>query len=188
MLGALINPDKLERIVILIQNAAQHISDIHNFVEDALRKQLPLTVILEERKNQWIVANAARSKLIPAEFEVGGLSDDEIEKILDALATHGALGRLTGTTREEQINHFKPLADRELLVALRELTHPEGGFDEIIRNEYDKVPSEVAKKAYLYVSAFGQLGLPIRYETLVRLFSLRYDQLGPEILDRTESV
>ncbi len=50
------------------------------------------------------------------------------------------------------------------------------------------MPSETARLAYLYVSAFGQLGLSIRYETLVRLFSLRYDQLGPEILAPTEGV
>jgi Flp pilus assembly protein TadD len=188
VLGTLVNPEKPERIVIVIRNAAEYVSEIHNFMEDAVRKKLPVTVLLEERRNQWTVANATRNKLIPAEFELGSLSDFEIESILDALSRHGALGRLTGTTREEQLEHFKPLADRELLVALRELTSVGSSFDEIIRNEYDGVPSESAKQAYLYVSAFGQLGLSIRYETLVRLFSLRYDQLGPEILAPTEGV
>ncbi len=188
VLGTLLNPDKLERMLIVIRDAAQYISEIYNFMQDASRRKLPLTVILEERKNQWIVANATRNHLIPAEFELGGLSDEEIESILDALIHHGALGRLTGTSHEEQLEHFKPLADRELLVALRELTAPQGNFDEIIRDEYDKVPSDIAKSAYAYVSAFGQLGLPIRYETLVRLFSLRYDQLGPEILAPTEGI
>ena len=188
VLGTLIDPEKPERMVVVIKDAAEYVAEIHNFMEDAQRKKLPLTVVMEERRNQWSVANASRNKLIPAEFELAGLSDDEIERILDALSQHGALGRLTGTTREEQLDHFKPLADRELLVALRELTSIGASFDEIIRDEYDSVPSETAKLAYLYVSAFGQLGLPIRYETLVRLFSLRYDQLGPEILAPTEGV
>ncbi len=74
VLGALMDPEKPERMLIVIKDAAEYISEIHNFMEDAHRKKLPVTVVLEERKNQWTVANATRNKLIPAEFELSGLS------------------------------------------------------------------------------------------------------------------
>lgn len=131
---------------------------------------------------------STRVSFSASEVELGGLSDGEIERILDALSKHNSLGKLTGASREQQVSHFEAVAQKELLVALRELTNPLGRFDEIIRHEYDTIPSTTAKQAYVYVSALGQLDLPIRFETLQRLLNIKYEEFGPLVLRPSEGV
>ncbi len=187
-LGALINDQDPKRIIIVVHHAAEYIRALEPFIAEAKQKSLPLTIILEERRNQWTVATTTtRSRLTSAVFELGALSQNEIDVILNALTKYDALGKLTGSPRDYQVEHFTALAQKELLVALRELTS-EASFDDIIRDEYNKIPSETAKHAYVYVAALGQLDLAIRYETLIHLLELRYDQLGTEIFQPTEGV
>jgi tetratricopeptide (TPR) repeat protein len=177
-----------KRIIVLIRHAAEYISWLDQFMSDAKALALPLTVIMEERKNQWAVAKtSARCRLDPPEFELGALSQEEVVSILDALEKYQALGKLTGSSRDYQVEHFTSLAHRELLVALRELT-THGSFDEIVKDEFAKIPSSKAKQAYVYVAALGQIDLAIRYETLVRVLGLRCDQLGSEVCRPTEGV
>jgi tetratricopeptide (TPR) repeat protein len=152
------------------------------------QKKLPITLLLEERTNQWLVSRGATKTLLnPTEIELGTLTDGEITRILDALEKYGCLEKLTGIPRPEQIAHFSALAHQDLLVALRELT-TNTSFDKIISNEFEKIPSPAGKEAYLYVSSVGQLDLAVRYETLIRALRLRYDQLGPEILTPTQGI
>ncbi len=177
LISPLIDQKNPKRIIILIKHAAECISYIENFLVEAKQKALPVTLILEERKNQWESAIATTKRhLSPPEFELSTLSTQEIEKILDALSKYNMLGKLTGCEREYQTRHFVALADKELLVALRELTS-DGKFDDIVRDEFNKIPSDIAKKVYLYVSALSQIDLPIRYETIIRILHLKIEQL-----------
>jgi tetratricopeptide (TPR) repeat protein len=145
-------------------------------------------LILEERKNQWAIANSTiKNRISLAEFELSSLSDEEIDNILDCLEKFNVLGKLTDTPREYQVEHFKSLAHKELLVALRELTSG-NSFDYIIRDEYRRIPKTVAKDAYVYVSTFGQLDMSIRYEVIVHLLKINYDQLFSEVFQPTEGI
>lgn len=177
-----------KRIIIVIKHAGDCLVALFNFLSDLKARKMPVTVLLEERKNQWLSATTHfRKGLSVPQFELGSLSIDEIKKILDALAKYKLLGKLTGSSREVQIDHFWQLAKEDLLVALRELTSEEK-FDVIIRDEFNKIPSDVAKKAYVYVSALSQNDLSIRYETLMRIFGLDYEKLKSEIFIPTEGV
>lgn len=187
-LRAFVNDAQSQRVIVIVRHAADVPRPLERFMEDATRLNLPVTVILEERKNQWMSASiVVRGRFAPPEFELGMLSEKEIADILDALAAYEALGKLTGSPREYQTEHFTALADKELLVALRELTTG-GSFDAIIEDEFNQIPSEAAKQAYVYVAALGQIDLAIRYETLIGLLQLRYDQLGSEIFTPAEGV
>jgi len=188
VLTPLVSVEKPERFVVLIDFAGEYIREIGFFWEEIKHKKLPITLILEERKNQWLVAKASvRTQLNPTEIELGSLSHGEITGILDALDKYGCLEKLTGTARDEQEAHFTALAHEDLLVALRELTS-RTSFDKIVRDEFEKIPSASAKQAYLYVASVGQLDLAVRYESLIRVLGLRYDQLGPDILTPTEGI
>jgi len=187
-LGSLVNNEHLQRIIVIVHHAAEYIRPLERFVDEVKQKSLPVTIFLEERKNQWNVASSAtRSRLAPATFELSALSQDEINNILAALTKYNALGKLTDSAHSYQVEHFTALAHKELLVGLRELTS-EASFDDIIRDEFNMIPSEVGKNAYVYVAALGQMDLAIRYETLVNILALRYDQLGTEVFRPTEGV
>jgi len=188
LLGPLVDQKDLKRIIVIVKNAAEYLSEIQIFIDEAKRKRFPISMILEERKNQWAAAiNSRRIRLIPPEFELGSLSINEIKEILGALSRFNLLGKIRGLDWDQQISHFTSLADKDLLVALRELTS-EGRFDEIIKDEFDKIPSEIAKRAYIYVSALSQFDLAIRYETLFRILNISYLRLGKEIFTPTEGV
>lgn len=188
VLGPLFNVEDPKRVVIIIEHASERIEELERFIIDIRRKKLPVSVILTERKNLWEFAKVRlRQNLSFAEYELGRLSIDEIYSILGALNKHNMLGKLTGMSKDYQIEHFEKLAHKELLVALRELTET-GSFDEIIRDEYQKIPSNVAKDAYRYTAALGQIDQPIRLEILARLLDINIADLGDEVMKATEGV
>ncbi len=184
----LLDARESQRIIVVVEHAADYVRQIERFLEEAKLQKLPVTLILEERQNQWATAvGLLRPRFTPVVVEHGPLNGEEVDRILEALDRHGALGKLTGTSPIYKFNHFEMLAHRELLVALRELTS-ESSFDDIIRDEYTNVPSEVAKRAYALVSALGQFDLAIRYETLSHLLGLNWADLQKEVFAPTEGV
>lgn len=180
------HPDK--RIVIIFFSAALIVDQIALLYEDTKRKKLPITFLLEERTNQWNSAiNNSMNKFSPNIFELGPLSSEEIERILDSLKEHQCLGVIQNMDRATQLNHFTALAHKELLVALRELTTGTR-FDDIVADEYISIPSALGKEAYKYVAAVGQIDLYIRYNTLTRLLKCDYDELGNAVFKQTEGI
>lgn len=187
-LAPLVSEENPQRIVLLVRHAAEHVHALGQFMDESRQKSIPVTILLEERRNQWNTASPTiRGRIAPAEFTLTSLSSNEIEEILDALKNNNALGKLTGAPRDYQVDHFAELATKELIVALRELTS-DSSFDDIVRDEFERIPVETAKEAYRYVAALGQLDLPVRYEILMPLLDLRADQLRSEIFTPTEGV
>ena len=188
LIAPLVSTEDPRRFVVVVRYASELFRELAVFYAEVLQRKLPVTLLLEDRTNQWHVAKTTfRTQFNPAEFSLSSLSPNEVNGVLDALTNHGCLMRLTGLSREEQLRHFNNLAGEDLLVALRELTS-EGRFDQIVRDEYDKIPSQIAKLAYVYVAAIGQLDLAVRYETVIRILGLRSEQLAKELINPTEGI
>ena len=185
----LVNTASPQRIVIIVPHASERIDDLTYFVAASRQHKIPITLLLEERLNQWESARQyLDTKFVANEFVLGTLSNQEIREILDALAKYeGCLGKLEGLSDEEQLLHFESLAHKELLVALRELTSL-NSFDDIIRDEYNCVPSELAKRAYVYVAALGRIDLSLRYETLMHVLDVEMRDFVDEVLKTSEGV
>lgn len=176
-----------KRIILLVHDAAEKIIELRQLYHDSKKFNLPLTLLLEDRTNQWIAATESLRDFDPEHFTLGALSQNEAENIVDALRKYNALGKLTSNTREECIEHFTALADKELLVALREMTTG-SRFDKIIKNEYEKIPGLLAKKAYAFVSALSQIDLYIREATLLRLLKCEVQELWTTVFKPTEGI
>lgn len=188
LLGQLVDEANLQRLVVIVHHAADYARELDRFFDDIKRIGLPVSLILEERRNQWTTAaSSVGRRLNAAEIELGALSGGEIDRILEALEKTGTLGKLKGTPLEYRKQHFSALADKELLVALREL-RSEGSFDKIVRDEFERIPSVLAQRAYVYVAALGQVNLALRYANLISILDLRWDQLGSEILRPADGV
>lgn len=188
LISPLVSEEDPRRFVVVVRYASEYFRELAVFYAEVIQRKLPVTLLLEDRTNQWHVAKTIfRTQFNPAEFILGTLSETEVDGVLNALEKHGCLRRLTGLSREEQLGHFNNLADEDLLVALRELTS-DGRFDQIVRDEYEKIPSEIAKRAYIYVAAIGQLDLAVRYETIIRILGLRTEQLSKELINPTEGI
>jgi tetratricopeptide (TPR) repeat protein len=188
VLSTLVHTSDFKRIIVLIENAGERLGSIEQFLSDLKDRKLPVTVIMEERRNQWKNALRACPRLrLTAEFEVGDLSQSEMISILDALEHNNCLDKLTGTDRTYQLEHFTELAHRDLLIALRELTTL-STFDEIVKDEFEKIPSSLAQRAYTYVSALGRLDLAVRYEVLLHILDLDWHELRDQVFIPTEGI
>jgi len=187
VLGALIDINRPARLVVFAKDGASIISEIDTFMSEVKRLKWPVSLVVEERRNEWLSALSRGKHSQPLEIALGSVSGDEIEGILDALERHDCLGKLKGLDRRHQQEHFASVAFKDLLVALREITSDQG-FDEIVRDEYNSIPSELARKAYLYVSAVGQANLPLRYEHLIRLTGVTHQDLSKTILEPTDQI
>jgi len=187
-LRSLIESNPGDRVVVLVQDGAELCEELARFHKRAFRSKLPVTLIIEERTNQWETAmQRCHSRFTPEGFGLGRLSSREVGNVLDALTENGALGALEGSDRATQIEHFDSVAHKELLVALREITSGQK-FDEIVVDEFNSIPSDLAKEAYEYVAAVGRVDLFIRYNTLAHLLNCGFEVLGQAVFKQTEGV
>jgi len=187
-LRSLIESNAGKRVVVLVHNGAELCEELIHYHKCAVRGKLPITILIEERTNQWETAMMrCHSRFAPETFGLGALSSSEIENVLDDLTRHGALGALEGSDRATQIDHFDEVAHKELLVALREITSGQK-FDRIVMDEFDSIPSDLAKEAYEYVAAVGQVDLFIRYNTLAHLLGCDFQKLTEAVFKQTKGI
>jgi tetratricopeptide (TPR) repeat protein len=180
--------DLHRRPIILVRHAGEYVTGIERLLLESKRAGVPVTLLLEERTNQWNAAiGFVRASMRAIEYELASLSTTEIDGILDALQHFSCLGKLTGTPRSYQVQHFESLSHKELLVSLRELTST-SSFDRIIIDEYEKIPSPIAKQAYSYVATLGQFELSIRYETIMNILQIGYEDLGPKVFQPAKGI
>jgi len=175
------------RVYICIDNATTRAREIADALSNAGRSRLKLSILATARANEW--ENVAEGLYFPSESrsELGLLSREEIDRILEALNKTGNLGLLAGLTYEAQVHSFESLAQKQLLVALREATEGER-FDKIVLDEFDKIPSETAKTAYLAVCALHWLGITMRVGSLRRLTGISFSEFTESVFTPAKKV
>jgi tetratricopeptide (TPR) repeat protein len=168
------------RVYVCIDNATTRAREIADALSNAGRSGLKLSIIATARTNEW--EDVAEGLYFPSEsrFELGLLSRAEIDRILKTLEQTGNLGLLAGLSYEAQVHSFESLAQKQLLVALREATEGEQ-FDKIVLDEFDKIPSETAKKAYLAVCSLHWLGIAMRVGLLRRLTGISFTEFQESV-------
>jgi hypothetical protein len=110
-------------IYLFVDQLALHIDKVHPLLKSANARGIPLVVIGAERDSDWnTYGGALEEDFAPKYLRVGNLSMAEIEGLLDLLERYDCLGLLKELRRDEQVKAFSERADRQLLVALHELT------------------------------------------------------------------
>ena len=104
------------------------------------------------------------------------MSRAEVEGLLDLLDQDQRLGLLKGKQRSEQIDAFmeKERADRQLLVALHELTHGKP-FEEIVLHEHQRVHPEQARQLHLDIATMHQFSSEVRLVTISRISGIDFE-------------
>jgi hypothetical protein len=126
-------------------------------------------------------------KLAAIEFLLDPLSDLEINKLLDCLTANHALNKLQDLSRDLQFASIKQNYQKDLLVAMREATEGKG-FDAILEDEYRGIPSDIAKRLYLYVCCMYQHGAYARDGLLSELVGVPLSELYQLTSTETEGV
>lgn len=164
-------------IFLIIDQVAIHVDKLTKFMTGANRKSLPIVIIGAERDSDWNTYCSSLNALYKPQFvRLGNLSRNEIVGLLDLLAFHDCLGLLKEKTKTEQIQAFeeKERADRQLLVALHELTLGKP-FEEIVLDEHRRVYPEEARQLYLDIATLHQFSVKARAGTISRISGIDFE-------------
>ncbi len=177
-----------ERIFLFVDSAADNVGLISGLLEEARRRDVPLTVITAERVNEWNMSCDDISGYVSDEYELRYLSHRETEDLVALLNDHDAQGpNLRGKPFEEQVRQFEERAGRQLLVALHEATMGRP-FEDILMDEYSNVHPQQARSLYLTVCILHRLRVPVRAGLTARVHGIAFTEFQEKFFAPLEHV
>ncbi|NTF55017.1 P-loop NTPase [Rhizobium rhizogenes] len=161
-------------IYLFVDDVALHADGLTSLLRHARANKLPLVVVGAERDSDWNTYCGDLEREFPGpELKVRYLSRREINGLLDLLEKHGCLGLLATETRDERIRQFETVAERQLLVALHQLTQGRP-FEEVLRLEHQRVSPEQARQLYLDIATMHQYSVSARAGTISRISGISF--------------
>lgn len=164
-------------IYLFVDQVALQVDKVHQLLRAAKARSFPLVVVGAERDADWnTYCGSLEADFPPSFIRVGNLSAAEVEGLLDLLERHNSLGLLKGKSRADQVKAFmeKERADRQLLVALHELTQGKP-FEEIVLEEHRRVYPEQARQLYLDIATMHQFSVTVRAGTISRISNIDFE-------------
>jgi len=177
-------------IYLFIDQIGFRVHQVLSFLKSARARSLPVIVIGAERDADWNSYCGALDTEFPPEFlRVGNLSMAEVEGLLDLLVRHACLGLLGRLSRDDQIKAFmdKNRADRQLLVALHELTLGKP-FEKIILEEHQRIFPEQAQQLYLDIATMHQFSVNVRAGIISRISGIAFEDFQAQFLEPLRSI
>jgi tetratricopeptide (TPR) repeat protein len=171
-------------ILLFVDQVALQADKLVPFLRTMKTRRVPLVLIGAEREADWTTyCKTLEEVQLPQFLRVGMLASKEVEDLLDRLERHNCLGELKGRERSKQVAEFmsEERADRQLLVALHELTRGVP-FERIVLDEYERVP-EKARRLYLDIATMHQFAVPVRAGTISRVSGIHFRDYEREFLE-----
>ncbi len=176
-----------ERLYIFVDGVARRSSEVEAFVHAARSNRLPLTIIATERSNEWNVDGQPLSPLLDGTHQLRSLSLPEIDALVGKLDEFKCLGDLASKTMEERRDAFLSYADRQLLVALYEITSG-AEFPDIVFDEYKGIVNDRARRIYLFVCALNRMSVPVRAGLIYRLTGVSFKDFKRDFFAPLDSI
>lgn len=177
-------------IYLFVDEIALRAERVRRLLREANEKSIPLRVIAAERNADWnTYCGALENEFPPFIYRVTNLSLSEVEDLLEILARHDCLGHLKQLDPQSQINAFmeKERADRQLLVALYELTQGKP-FEEIVVREHSRIFPDEAQQLYLDIATLHQFGVKIRAGTIARISGITFTDFDKRLFTPLEKI
>lgn len=176
-----------ERLYVFIDGIAKRSIEVETFIKSVRSKGLGITIFVTERTNEWNTDCQTLSQLIDDEHELRSLDHNEIDLLLEKLEKNNALGELSKKTHAQRKQAFMEYANRQLLVALYEVT---SGIDfaDIIFNEFRNIVNDRARNLYLIVCALNRLNVAVRAGLVNRITGISFKEFKGDFFSPLESV
>ena len=177
-------------IYLFVDQVALHVDKVHALMKAAQQRSIPLVIVAAERDAAWNTYCALLENTFdPLEKHVHNLSIAETRELIDLLERHGCLGLLEEKTYDERVEAFmgQARADRQLLVALHELTQGKP-FEDIVLREHQNVHPEQARQLYLDIATMHQFGVNIRAGTISRISGIDFEDYQQDFLAPLENI
>lgn len=176
-----------ERLYLFIDGVSRRGGEVAAFIRAARTAKLALTIISAERTNEWNVDGGELSSLLDESHQLRALSLLEIDGILQKLEEFNCLGDLQNKDTDQRRQAFLSYADRQLLVALYEITSG-AEFPDIVFNEYRNISSDRARRIYLVVCALNRMNVPVRAGLVHRLTGVSFTEFKRDFFGPLESI
>jgi len=176
-----------ERIYLFVDDAADRIRELTSLFKNIGPEGKLLTVIAAERINEWNSTNDSLGSSVTTEYELRYLSLREIDRLLELLESHRALGTLEHQSYANRRRAFSELAGRQLLVALHEATLGKP-FEDIIVDEYSHISPAQAQRIYLTICVLNRLGVPVRAGIISRVHGVQFEEFREKLFAPLEHV
>lgn len=161
------------RVVLLFDNSEGALGLLPALVRELQGIERPPILLIAARTNDFDrKVGRVDDGCEITEFHVPNLDKEEIVALLKVLERQHLLGRLRGLNETARIHEFQVRSGRQILVAMREATTGRG-FDEILQDEFAKLPTDEAKVLYLCTALATDAGYRIRRDELVGCASVR---------------
>ena len=193
--GAL-NPEVLSEIFeltkrpiyLFVDHIALHVDKVLSLLNVMAARDIPLIIIGAERDADWnTYCGVLESNFDPQTLRVGNLSRAEVEALIALLERHDCLGLLKDKSDDERVEAFMNRADRQLLVALHELTQGTP-FEEIVFSEHQSVHPEQARRLYLDIASMHQFGVKVRAGTISRISGIDFAEYQDKFFAPLENI
>jgi tetratricopeptide (TPR) repeat protein len=176
-----------ERLFLFVDGVVRRTVEFETFVRGARTHKLQLTIVVTERTNEWNVDGESLSPLLDGDHTLRSLSLPEIDGILGKLEQHNCLGDLAAKSIDQRREAFLSYADRQLLVALYEITSGKS-FPDIVFDEYRGIVSDRARRIYLVVCALNRMNVPVRAGLVHRLTGVSFIEFKQHFFGPLESI
>lgn len=176
-----------ERLFIFVDGVAHRSTELKAFIDAARGSELPITIIATERSNEWNVDGGELSPLLDGTHQLRSLSLTEIDALIGKLDEFKCLGDLASKTTDERRDAFLSYADRQLLVALYEITSG-AEFPDIVFDEYKNIINDRARRIYLFVCALNRMNVPVRAGLIYRLTGVSFNDFKQDFFAPLDSI
>lgn len=177
-----------ERVFIFWDNASLNNQKISTFIQEAIREELPVTIITTERYNEWNLRCETLKGYVSEVYSLRNLGGSEINELISKLEKHNCLGpNLVNKSHSERIHVFTSIFERQLLVSLHEATMGER-FEDIIFNEYNSIEPLQAKYIYRTICTLNRLRVPVRAGLIARIYEISFEDFKSKFFEPLERV
>lgn len=184
--------EEIHKVVIVFDNMDANIDNVKRMLVYLKNHSRPVVIVGAARPNEWEYSKQqwGFGEIIPDNniFEIPQEMDEgEITRLI------GHLGKLLNHEELLTDSHFwaaKALTDYEsdFFAIIYSLVDPaRRKLNEILWDEYKKLPSEPTKRAYEYVCLFYQYDMPLKLEMIVnplqKTFGYSYREFSKDIYE-----
>lgn len=162
--------------LLVVDNAVRHINELADLFFAIETEDMAVHVLTAERTTRFrrVEVSPIGGAINP--IPLSTLKDDDIEVLLNTLKLNAALGELHHLGKQEQAEYLKRYANRQLLVAMMEITKGMK-FEKILNEEYHQVEPEGARQVYETVALCHHLGEGVRLSVAARAMDIH-----PEVI------
>lgn len=175
------------RIFLFIDRTSFFVTKIKQCLEYLEKRNVRITIITAERNSEWNSRCQLLEKMVSQVFDLHHLSEVDIRKLIAKLEMHNALGILADETPEVRFKAFNDKAERQILVALYEITRGEK-FEDILVDEYERITPPEAKQMYLDICTLNRFNIRVRAGLVKRLSDIGFRDFEERLVLPLEKV